>query len=127
MIRLHEPELNADLRSTYGVGLYEVGPLEAVDLMRGLPPTSRLAVALKPDTRWPPLEVFLSRALYALEWLAWTKTKDAQKGIRAPEPLVPEALKPKPKRQADLEPLPIDQLERKLRARRRSIARRTEH
>lgn len=117
--------MRADLRSTYGVGLYDVGPLEAVDLIRGLPPSSRLALAMDPARRWPPLEVFLSRMLYALDWLVWSRTKDAQKGVRPPKQLLPEALRPKPRRQADLEPLPIDQLERKLRAKRHSLARRT--
>lgn len=117
----------ADLRSEYGVGLGEVGPLEAVALIRGLPLSSRFARAAAPDYQWPPVEGMLSRAVYALEWLVWSKTKDGQRNVRPPKPIVPPALRPKPRRQADLEPLPIDQLERKLRAKRKSIARRIEH
>lgn len=90
-----------------------------------LPPDSRLVRALNPEFAWPPPEVFLSRLEYELHLLLWSQTKDAKYHRNVPEQILPPGFKEKAKKshqlRDDIEALPIDQLEKKLKAKRLPI------
>lgn len=120
-IREHRAEIRADFRSEYGCSLRGMRPSEVYDLIKMLPPTSRLVRKLNPEYTWPPQEVFLSRLEYELHLLLWSQTKDAKYRRNVPEQILPSGFKRRPRRsqlREDIQSLPIDQLERKLKARR---------
>lgn len=68
------------------------------------------------------MEVFLSRLEYELHLLLWSRTKDAKRKKNVPVQILPPGLKEKPAKptrlREDIEALPIEELERKLSARR---------
>lgn len=84
----------ADLRETYHVGLSDVAPWEAAELVTRLPASSRLARAEAPESAWPEDHVYLARIEFWLHALLW---RDARRSSRGPRPdlLVPDALAPK--------------------------------
>lgn len=120
----HEAELMADFRSEYGVGLYEVGPREALALLIGLPETSRTRRAMDPswrDREWIRPENYLALIEYQIRAYIWANAEKSKRGPE-PEPIVPASMRPEPRgRIADIEPLPIEELEAKLSAPRVAV------
>lgn len=72
-------------------------------------------VALQPAGQWGWQEVLLNKAVYFLEVLAWSKTKDAQKKnpSNPPKPFTPDFMVIKKEKQ-ESEALDIDELKKLL-------------
>lgn len=121
-VRQYRAAVRADFYHEYGRGLRGLRPSEVYDLILKLPPTSHLARELNPDYAWPPPEVFLSRIEYELHVLLWSHTKDAKYQRNVPEQILPAGLKEqarKPRKlREDLEPLTIEELDKKLSTKR---------
>ncbi len=87
------PELRADFRQYYHVGLGELGrslPVsEAADLAAQLPAGARCTTPEGWDPGWGEAEWLLARAEHALRVLAWQRTEDAAEGRGFPEMLTP--------------------------------------
>ena len=73
-------------------------PAKAARLLFQLPRESRVYAKLDPATQWGWQELLLNKAANALEFLAWTKTKDATKKAPQdrPKPFMPDFI-PQPK------------------------------
>lgn len=93
------PELRADFRQHYGVGLGELGrslPVsEAADLAANLPACARCASPEGWDAGWDDGTWLLARIEHALRVLAWQRSEDGAAGENYPEMITP-ALKPAP-------------------------------
>ena len=114
----YEDELIADFRHEYGVGLYEVSPFEAMALIRQLPANSRTALKQSPDLKWPPIEQYVASIEYSWRQWLWANSSPKKRGPE-PKPWVPKAYREERVRKGsikDIEPLPIEELEKKLRA-----------
>lgn len=90
------------------MGLYEVSPWEAAELITQLPASSRLVRAESPETEWPDERVYLSLIEFWLHVLVWRDAKRSTRGPK-PEPLVPKAAKPT--RQIKGALLPIEEID----------------
>lgn len=88
-----EDALICDMAETYHVLNWRALPLSlAATLAAGLRNDSRSSLALIGQTI-PFRDQMLAGILDRLAWLAWTKTKNAQHGKGAPEPILPKLLK----------------------------------
>ena len=88
MIRTDETALICDLAETYGVLDWRALPLKtAAALASGLRDDSRIKMKISgaPADR---TTILLASAVDRLTWLAWSKTKDAEKGRNRPESIV---------------------------------------
>lgn len=77
--------LRADLRRHYGLDLThpDVGLLDLADLAANLPEDSRVWQAVNPAAEWTTHDWMTARIVDAIEYLAWTKTRDAaRRGAR---------------------------------------------
>lgn len=87
------PELRADFRQYYHVGLCELGrslPVsEAADLAAQLPAGARCATPEGWEAGWGEAEWLLARVEHVLRVLAWQRTEDAAEGRGFPEMLTP--------------------------------------
>lgn len=87
------PELRADFRQYYSVGLGELGgalPVsEAADLAAQLPAGARCASPEGWAAGWGEAEWLLSRIDHALRVLTWQRTADAAEGRGFPDMLTP--------------------------------------
>ena len=88
MIALDEDALICDLAETYHIYDYRAYPLRLVaTLAGGLGYNSRIRSRLVGNKA--PLDTILAvKSVDLLNMLLWSKTKDAQSGRNAPEPLV---------------------------------------
>ena len=77
-------KLRADIQRYYGLDLDELGHGVRVrrmaDLAANLPEQARTWAALEPKAEWDTQTHLLANAVDALNFLAWTKTRDAQRG-----------------------------------------------
>ena len=85
MLTFDEDALICDMAETYGVfNLFELPPQLAATLAVGLREDSRIKVkmsGMKMD-----FNKYIIAALFdKVNWLCWTKTKDAQHGTHVPE------------------------------------------
>ena len=88
-----EDALICDLAETYHVLDWRSLPISLVaTLAAGLRHDSRSRLAMIGQTV-SFRDQMLAGILDRLSWLAWTKTKDAQHGKGAPEPILPKLLK----------------------------------
>lgn len=100
----------ADLLQYYGVNLSETSDFDLLaELIRNLPPESRLGVAEDPDNVWNMDRILAANVTNCLQALGWAL--GGGKGSK-PEPLGPEWAKPKSKLPAQV--MSIEELERKL-------------
>lgn len=88
MITFDEDALICDMAETYGVfNLFELPPQLAATLAVGLREDSRIKVkmsGMKMD-----FNKYIIAALFdKVNWLCWTKTKDAQHGTHVPESIL---------------------------------------
>lgn len=104
----------ADFRESFHVGLYEVAPWEAAELLARLPASSRTASRLRPDLRWPEEREYLALVEYWLHAIVWSMQPRASRGPR-PEPLVPEALRARDERVIKGVMTPVEEIERMFR------------
>ena len=92
MIEEDEDSLICDLAETYGIYNYRSLPARTVaTLAAGLRSNSRI---IQKMSGYPfSFEEMMLISIYdELEWIAWTKTKDAQKGRHAPEKMLSKLL-----------------------------------
>lgn len=84
MIKLDEAALICDLAETYQIYNYKQLPVSTVAVFAcGLKPDSRIKMKL--NDRPIPIETQLLVGLYdVVNLIAWSKTKDAQKGVKRP-------------------------------------------
>ncbi|MBW3081965.1 hypothetical protein [Bifidobacterium phasiani] len=78
-------KLRADLRRHYGLNLShpDIGVLDLADLAANLPQDSMAWAAVNPQAEWTTGEWMTARMIDALEFIAWTKTKEStRKGAR---------------------------------------------
>lgn len=119
LIRRYEGELLADFRHEYGVGLYEVSPFEAIALIKQLPADSRTFLAQAPEYKWPTKEQYLAGIEFSWRQWLWANSDKKKRGPE-PKPMLPKAFEDEERKQRgsikDIEPLPIEELEKKLRA-----------
>ena len=77
-------KLRADIQRYYGLDLDELGHGVRVrrmaDLAANLPEQARTWAVLEPKAEWDTTAWLLANAVDALNFLAWTKTRDAQRG-----------------------------------------------
>lgn len=77
------------------MGLYEIAPWEAAELLSQLPASSRVARALNPEYTWPDEKVYLARIENEIATFLWANAKKSSRG-KKPEPIVPEAYQKRP-------------------------------
>lgn len=78
------------------MGLYEIAPWEAAELLGQLPASSRIARLENPEhCAWPDAKVYLARIENEIATFLWANAKKSSRGER-PEPIVPEAYREKP-------------------------------
>lgn len=92
------PELRADFRQYYSVGIGELGGglalSEAADLAAQLPAGSRCATPEGEAPGWDDSVWLLARAEHALRVLVWRNTEAAARGEGFPEPATPRIAAP---------------------------------
>ena len=93
MIDVDEDALICDLAETYNIYDYRSLPARTVaTLAAGLRDNSR--IMLKMSDQSVSFERLMLIKIYdTVNWIAWTKTKDAQKGRRAPESMLSKLIK----------------------------------
>jgi hypothetical protein len=95
MIEYDEDALICDLAETYGIYDYRSLPARTVaTLAVGLRNDSRIKMKLG-GTRIPYEEMLLTRIYDVMNFIAWTKTKDATKGKGRPKSLYDLIMNPK--------------------------------
>ena len=84
MVALDEDALICDLAETYGVFDYRSLPVKLVATFAvGLRDTSRIKTKLNGLER--PLDEYMLAAIYdVVNWIRWSKTKDAENGSNMP-------------------------------------------
>ncbi|MBF6459801.1 hypothetical protein IU433_12215 [Nocardia puris] len=63
-------------------------------IIKHLPDDAALRRAIHPDSGWGIAELLLAQIADKANWLAWTKTKAAQKGRGAPKPIPRPGVEP---------------------------------
>jgi len=102
--------MRADFRQYYGCSADQVmreSIVEAADLVRMLPPGSRVMGALGDGCEWTQEDYLLANIANSLQTIIWMFSEDGQKNRNRPEPIVPpsrEESKPKPMA------MPVDEL-----------------
>lgn len=88
MLNIDEDALICDLAETYGIYDYEqIAPFKVAIFACGLRDNSRIKMKLSNQT--VTSEMLINAAILDnLSFIAWSKTKDAQKGKNAPDSLV---------------------------------------
>ena len=88
MMREHPDELRADFQEHFGLCIDDMGTafstLHAAALIGQLPEGSRVRAAYDADSVWTTDRVLAAGIFNALQFIAWTKTKDAQRGVNRP-------------------------------------------
>ena len=103
MIRTDETALICDLAETYGVLDWKALPLRlAAALSSGLREDSRIKLILS-GRNIPSDIALLAAAVDRLTFLAWTKTKDAEKNRNRPESILKTLLEAGKKKERDFE------------------------
>lgn len=93
MISLDEEALECDLAETYHIFDYRQLPVLRVAVFScGLRDDSRIKMKMSHQSVSPQI-LLLASANDKLGLLLWSKTKDGQKGIRRPPPLVQQLMK----------------------------------
>lgn len=94
-MREHPDELRADLQEFYGLCLDGMGrdfsTIHAAALVVQLPEGSRVRSAYRPDAVWTVDRSLMAGVLNALNFIAWTKTRDGQRNRNRPVPVGPAA------------------------------------
>lgn len=84
----HENLIICDLAETYNIYEYKRLPLQTVAVfVLGLREDSRLMKKIS-GQQYNTDTFLLAGILDRLSWLSWAKTKDAQKGINQPKPIM---------------------------------------
>lgn len=87
-----EDAVICDLAETYGIYDYKSLPICTVaTLASGLKGDSRI-MRIMTGQKHATDEILLAGILDRLSWIAWTKTKDAQKGTHRPESVLEKML-----------------------------------
>lgn len=77
------------MQQFYGLNMDGMGDeyshLHAAALCSQLPASSRVAAAQAPELSWSSAEYLLSSISDGINWLVWSRTKDAEKGRNRPE------------------------------------------
>ena len=92
MIRADENALICDMAETYHVYDYKkMRPMQAAILACGLPDDSRIKRKLS-GQKHTTQTVLLACIADSLRFIAWTKTKDAQKNMNRPKSILEELM-----------------------------------
>lgn len=95
MIAIDENSLICDLAETYGIFNYRALPVKLLaTLSVGLRDNSRIKMKLA-GVRAPVETILLASAVDSLSFLAWAKTKDAEKGMNRPKAIINQFLSEK--------------------------------
>lgn len=93
MGREHPDELRADFQEHFGLNIDDMGrsfsTLHAAALIGQLPEGSRVRAAYDADAVWTADRALAAAAVNALNFIAWTKTRDAQRGSNRPRHIGP--------------------------------------
>ena len=85
----HPTALRADFQQYYGLNVDGMGrdysTLHAADLLTMLPEGSRVAACYDESSAWTSDRTLMAAMVNDLNWLVWSKTKDAQKGRNRPK------------------------------------------
>lgn len=93
MISVDEDALICDLAETYGILDYKSLPARTVaTFASGLRNSSRIMQKMS-DMPYSVEDMMLVKIYDTVNWLAWTKTKDAEKGGRPPETMFSKIFK----------------------------------
>lgn len=88
MLNFDEDALICDMAETYGVfNLFELPPQLAATLAVGLREDSRIKVKMS-GMKMDFNKYILAALFDKVNWLCWTKTKDAQHGTHVPESIL---------------------------------------
>ncbi len=88
MLTFDEDALICDMAETYGVfNLFELPPQLAATLAVGLREDSRIKVKMS-GMKMDFNKYILAALFDKVNWLCWTKTKDAQHGTHVPESIL---------------------------------------
>lgn len=68
--------------------------LHAASLLTQLPEGARVRLAYAPDAVWTSDRALLAAMVNDLNWLVWSKTKDAKHNRNRPKPIGPSAKRP---------------------------------
>lgn len=94
-MREHPDELRADFQEHFGLCLDDMGRglsiVHAAALIGQLPEGSRVRAAYLPQSAWTTDRLLAAGILNALNFIAWTKTKDGQRNRNRPRPVGPSA------------------------------------
>jgi hypothetical protein len=97
MINTDEDSLICDLAETYGIYDMETFPLGYVAVLAcGLRDNSRIMLTMS-ESRVSTETLLLASAVDQLNFIAWSKTEDAQHGDRRPQSIVNALLFPQEK------------------------------
>lgn len=81
------------MQEHFGLNLDGMGrdysPLHAASLLTQLPEGSRVRLAYAPDSAWTSDRALLAAMVNDLNWLVWSKTKDARHNRNRPKPIGP--------------------------------------
>lgn len=72
--------------------------LHAASLLAQLPEGARVKLAYAPDAVWTSDRALLAAMVNDLNWLVWSKTKDARHNRNRPKPIGPSAKRPDERR-----------------------------
>jgi hypothetical protein len=121
----HADELRADFQQYYGLNIdcmgYKYSLTHAAVLVEQLPSNSRVYCAIDPGAAWGWQEHLQALQLNALNWLVWSKTKDAEKKRNKPKPVQAPSKKHKRLAVGDSVVLPLDDYCKKLSKPRREV------
>lgn len=101
MMATNKTALICDLAETYGVLNYKELPVETLAALSvGLRENSRIRMIMA-DNKVEQDVLLLAAAVDRLTFLAWSKTKDAEKGLNRPRSIV-DIIMGKPKKENDI-------------------------
>lgn len=103
MLKVGEDELICDLAETYGIFNYkELSPYLVATLSLGLRDNSRIKRKLSNSKINSMEELLIAKILDDIEFLCWTKTKDAQHNKNRPKSILDKLLGKEENKKDDL-------------------------